>query len=326
MKMRAAIAALGVALAVTSAAAGAPYKVPRTALGQPDLQGVWNTDFLLPVEATPLTRSLVISEAEAKALAPKIAAIAANVAVFRIDGEVAERLQAASVVGLGKVRGERRTRQVVDPVDGKIPWTPQAGRQVRFFEQQLNNNPNADLPTDNPEQRPSGERCLAQFGQAPVFNVADINPRKILQTRDHVVIQMEYGAEVRIVPFAREHGPAALSSVFGDSIARWEGDTLVIETVRAPARDQLRLFPVILISDKATVIERYTRLGPVELLYQYMVVDPANYATPWRAEYSLAPVVDRMFEFACHEGNYSLPNILGAARHLERERAAAKKP
>lgn len=322
--MRGAFAALAaLAMLVAGTAAAAPYKVPRTSYGQPDLQGVWNTDFLLPVEATPITPSLVVPEAEAKTLAKQIAAQAAKTAVFKIDGEVAERLESAEAVGLAVVRGQRRTRQVVEPADGMIPWTRAARGQVRFIDGQLANNPDPPLPADNPEQRPSGERCLAQFGQPPVFNVANINPRKILLTRDHVVIHMEYGDEVRIIPFASQHQPAALTSYLGDSIARWEGDALVIETVRMPARDTLRLFPAMIVTANATVIEKYQRLSATELLYQYTVVDPAIYAGPWLAEYSLSPVPDRMFEFACHEGNYSLPNILSGAREIERRRDAA---
>src|SRR4051812_34825471 len=126
--MRGAFAALAaLAMLIAGTAAAGPYKVPRTSYGQPDLQGVWNTDFLLPLEATPITPSLVVPEAEAKTLARQVAAEAAKTAVFAIDGEVAERLETAEAVGLGVVRGQRRTRQVVEPADGKIPWTRAAG-------------------------------------------------------------------------------------------------------------------------------------------------------------------------------------------------------
>jgi hypothetical protein len=321
--MRGWFAGLALALGIAGgAAAGAPaYKAPRTPLGQPDLQGVWNTAGTLPIESTPFTPNLVVPEAEAREIVKKLADQGRSAAVFKLDPEVADRLDSAEKQGLARVRGERRTRQVIEPADGKIPWTPGMARQVRFIEGQLQNNPDPPLPTDNPEQRPSGERCLAQFGQAPVFNFVDINPREIVQTRDQVVLHMEYGNELRVVPYATAHRPGTETSTFGDAIARWDGDTLVIETVRMPQRDVLRLFPVMLVSSDATVIEKYRRIGPDELLYQYTVIDPKIYARPWLAEYALGRAKAPIYEFACHEGNYSLPSILRAARAAEAERA-----
>jgi hypothetical protein len=155
--------------------------------------------------------------------------------------------------------------------------------------------------------------------------VTDINPRQILQTRDAVVILSEYGPDLRIIPFAAAHGGSpAQASPLGDSIARWEGDTLVIETIRLPQRDTVRPLPTLLVPPSAKVIERYTRVGANELLYQYTVVDPSIYTAPWLAEYALARAARPLFEFACHEGNYSLPNILAGARQKDRDAAAAR--
>ncbi len=322
--MRIVVAALAVLLGLVGAAMAQPaYKAPRTPFGHPDLQGVWNTNFLLPLEASPGVPNLVATAAEEPAILKKLASQASSVAVFSIDGEVADQIVSQAAAGLARVRGERRTRQVVEPADGMIPWTRAAGAEVRLVTLMAVTNPDPPLPADHPEQRPTGERCLAGFGQPPVFTTTDLNPRQIVQTRDHVVIRSEYGDDVRIVPFAAQHGPGAWTSTLGDSIARWEGDTLVIETVRMPARDRLRLFPVLLVSDKSVVIEKYRRLGPNELLYQYTVVDPALYAKPWLAEYALSRSDKPMYEHACHEGNYSLANILSGARFRDRERAAS---
>jgi hypothetical protein len=155
------------------------------------------------------------------------------------------------------------------------------------------------------------------WGQPPIVSTSDINPRQIVQTRDAVVILTEYGPDLRIIPFTDKHGPATQSSVLGDSIARWEGDTLVIETVGLPAKDTIRPFPTLFVPASAKVIERYTRLSEKELLYQYTVIDPSIYTGPWLAEYSLYRTTKPIFEFACHEGNYSLPNILAGARASE---------
>jgi hypothetical protein len=172
--------------------------------------------------------------------------------------------------------------------------------------------------------RPNWERCVVGWGQPPVTSTSDINPREIVQTKDAVVVLTEYGPDVRIIPFTDQHGSLAMAGPLGDSIAHWEGDTLVIETIGLPAKDAIRPFPTLFVSASAKVIERYTRIAKNELLYQYTVVDPSIYTKPWLAEYSLYPSGKPIYEFACHEGNYSLPNILAGARRREQDAAAKK--
>lgn len=308
-------------LLLAAPAAAADYRAPRNAYGQPDLGGVWNTNFILPLEAPPGAPGLVLPEAEARAYADKLAADAASFASLAIDGEVADLSQRMREAGLGVVRGQRRTRQVVLPADGIIPMTPRGRGQVRFIETVLRNSPDPPWPSDHPEQRPSWERCVVGQGQPPITIVTDINPRQILQTRDAVVILTEYGPDLRVIPFTDEHGPAVLTGPLGDSIARWDGDTLVIETIRLPAKDMIRPLPTLLVPASAVVEERYTRFSRTELLYQFTVRDPSIYTGPWLAEYALTASPDPILEFACHEGNYSLPNILAGARAKERERS-----
>jgi hypothetical protein len=237
---------------------------------------------------------------------------------------VAEIAQRTAHTGLGVVRGQRRTRQVVQPADGKLPLTPRARARTEFIDRILRTSADPPLPTANPEERPSWERCIVGQGQPPIAVTTDLNPRQILQTRDAVVILTEYGPDLRIVPFSDYHGPPEQTPPTGDSIAHWEGDTLVVETVRLPAKDMIRPFPTLLVSAKATVVERYTRLSDTELLYQYTVKDPEVFAGPWLAEYSLTRTHQPILEFACHEGNYSLPNILAGARQQERQARAGK--
>jgi hypothetical protein len=316
LSIRNLVALAAVALLATSAAA-AGYKAPRTAYGQPDLEGVWNTHFVLPMEAQPGMPSLTLPEAEAAAYARKLSAEAGKLAIFAQDPEVAEIRADPSRSDLAIVRGQRRTRQVVQPADGMLPLTRGARGQMRFIEQALRTQTEPPFPTDGPELRPNWERCVVGWGQPPIVSTSDINPRQIVQTRDAVVILTEYGPDLRIIPFTDKHGPATQSSVLGDSIARWEGDTLVIETVGLPAKDMIRPFPTLFVPASAKVIERYTRLSEKELLYQYTVIDPSIYTGPWLAEYSLYRTTKPIFEFACHEGNYSLPNILAGARASE---------
>jgi hypothetical protein len=103
----------------------------------------------------------------------------------------------------------------------------------------------------------------------------------------------------------------------GDSIGRWEGDTLVVETIGLPDSDSFRIGPVFLVSGAAKVTERFTPVSDKELLYQFTVDDPKTYTQPWRGEFSWYRTGKQMYEHACHEGNYSLPNILAGARHEE---------
>ncbi|HEY2357168.1 MAG TPA: hypothetical protein VGH86_06940 [Phenylobacterium sp.] len=313
---------IAAALLIGGPVAAADYHAPRNALGQPDLQGVWNTHFFLPMEARPDMPSLTLPEAEAAAYARKLNAEAGKLEIFAQDPEVAEIRSDPSRSGLAIVRGQRRTRQVVQPADGMLPLTPAARGQLRFIEQALRTQSEPPFPTDGPEQRPNWERCVVGWGQPPVLSTSDINPRQIVQTRDAVVVLSEYGPDLRIIPFADKHGPLLQAAALGDAIAHWEGDTLVIETVGLPAKDMIRPFPTLFVSAKAKVIERYTRVSKTELLYQYTVVDPAIYTTPWLAEYSLYSTDKPILEFACHEGNYSLPNILAGARAKEREAAS----
>ena len=319
----------GLVLVVAALLAGAPvaaadYRAPRNVLGQPDLQGVWNTHFVLPMEAQPGMPSLTLPEAEAAAYARQLSAEASQLAIFAQDPEVAEIRADPSRSDLAIVRGQRRTRQVVQPADGMLPLTRGARSQMRFIEQALRTQSEPPFPKDGPEVRPNWERCVVGWGQPPIVSTSDINPRQIVQTRDAVVILTEYGPDLRIIPFTDRHGPLLLASALGDAIAHWEGETLVIETIGMPAKDAMRAFPILFVPASAKVIERYTRVSKTELLYQYAVVDPAIYAGPWLAEYSLYRTAQPILEFACHEGNYSLPNILAGARRSEQEARAAR--
>lgn len=295
----------------------AAYAAPRNSLGQPNLEGVWTQNFLILLEAMPQLPMLVVPEPAAKAIAAQVANGVSGAFVQQLDPEVPALMAASD--GLPIVRGERRTRSVVEPADGKLPYTPAARKEAtRGY---------GSGKVDNPEERPNWERCVTSLGLPPVTGMytTSANPRRIIQTRDAVVIHTEYGDEARIVPFSKAHGPGTLRPLLGDSIARWEGDTLVIETIGLPAEDRVRAFSNLIVPATARVTERFTRVSDKELLYQYTVEDPTAYTAPWRAEYSLYRTDQRMFEHACHEGNYSLPNILKAAR-MKDLRAAAKPP
>ena len=250
---------------------------------------------------------LVLPEKEAREFVNRAVDAFADRTTKGLDPELPEIARATE--GLPIVRGERRTRTVVQPASGILPYTEEARKESKAGP--------VTKRYDNPEERPAWERCLVGLGVPPVTNIGagSLNPRQIFQTSsEQIIIHSEYGDEARIIPFATTHKPKALHTALGDSIAHWEGNTLVIETVSLPEVDRVRLVSNLVVTKDAKVIERLTRLSNNELLYQYTVVDPAIYTAPWSAEYSLYRTDQRMFESSCHEGNYALTNILQGGR------------
>ena len=291
--------------------AAASYTVPRTSFGQPSLEGVWTQNFMMVMESTPSTPTLTVSESDAKSVLDVFVKLTAAMADSILDPEVLEL--AHSTDGLPIVRGERRTRNVVLPADGRLPYTRDARKRSS------RRGPAFDL--DNHEERPNWERCITSLGLPPVTGIGttSVNPRQIIQTPNQIVLHTEYGDEARIIPFSTTHLPPEQHSALGDSIARWEGETLVIETIGLPERDRVRAFSNLIVTGDSKVIERFTRVSENELLYQYTVEDPKIYSAPWLAEYSLYKTEQRMFEHACHEGNYSLQHILQAQRLADKK-------
>lgn len=301
-----------IALQASSALGSPPAPKPhmfraRTALGQPNLEGMWSANFLLTFEAQKDAPTLTLPEPQAKALgAARAKRVAAEFEHF-LDPETPAQMQ--TIDGLPIVRGERRTRLVTLPADGRLPYTAAARAELA--------KQSGPDPADNPEERPNSERCLVGDGQPPLTSFTFGDQLQILQTRDHVVIHTEYGDDLRVIPFTDRHRPALFRSRLGDSIARWEGATLVIETVRLPDSDRSHFYPTLLVPGEATVVERLTRVSARELLYQFTVIDPKVYSATWSGEFSWYATDKPMYEHACHEGNYSLSGILAGARHDE---------
>ena len=292
------------------------YTAPRTSFGHPSFEGIWTQNFVILMESTPQAPMLVLPEAAAKQMAAAAAAGIGDALDKSLDPEVPELMKAAD--GLPIVRGERRTRSVVLPADGKLPYTEAARKESR-----------RGAPSNNAEhieERPNWERCITSLGLPPVTGIGttSANPRQFIQTPGQIVLHTEYGDEARIIPFTGAHKPKALHSPIGDSIARWEGETLVVETIGLPENDRVRAFSNLVVGANSKVIERFTRVAENELLYQYTVEDPSVYTAPWLAEYSLYKTTQRMFEHACHEGNLSVPHILMAQREREKQVSAPK--
>ena len=300
MNLRPALAFVtALAFSTSALAQQAPgYAVPRTEHGHPDFQGVWATKFLTMLEGPPGVEHVVASPAQAEALAAKIRTSLPAL----IDPDV----QIHDIKQLAMVKGEYRTSMIVEPKDGRMPFTP-AGIELAARVGARNGQ-----MFDHPEQRPLTERCLENLGYAPMRSVPVLLPRQILQTRDHVLIVSEDAVGLRTIHLGDEPPPDSLRSDEGYSVGHWEGDTLVVKTTHLRAKDPARtvIGRPLLLSSRTRITERFTRVSPAELFYQFTIEDDELYTQPWTGEFSMAWHDGRTYEYACHEGNYSLPNIL----------------
>ena len=177
---------------------------------------------------------------------------------------------------------------------------------------------------DNPENRPLAERCILSFGSnagPPMLpNGFYNNNYTIAQTHDHVLIMTEMVHDARIIRMgAHDRLPKQLRPWMGESIGRWAGDTLVVETTNFHPLQMLRGS-----SDSLTVTERFTRTDENTILYRFTVNDPSTFTKPWSGEVPFLKMDDQLFEYACHEANYALSNILSGERSREREAAKPK--
>jgi hypothetical protein len=169
---------------------------------------------------------------------------------------------------------------------------------------------------DNPEERPAIERCLASNGAPPMQPKPESNLYQFVQTPATTVIMSEFINDARMIRMNQRHSPAAITSWLGDSVGWWEHDTLVVETKYFAPNSSVRMNAryVFLVSPDTTVIERFTRVSTDELNYVFTVSDPTFYTRAWTGETHWLRSNDRIFECGCHEGNYSLRNVLEAAR------------
>jgi hypothetical protein len=223
-----------------------------------------------------------------------------------------------------QVRGEYRTSFVVEPPDGQIPLRRDAMRnrpQQAADEESQATRPMGNF--DGPESRPLAERCILTSGSAgpPMLTYLYNNNYEFVQTDSHFVIRAEMLNYARIVRIGGSRVPADVQPLHGDSIGRWEGDTLVVETTNFHPYHANGRIPL---TRNAKVTERFTRYSDDQIVYEFTVEDPERYTRPWRGEYSFNRSRDQVYEYACHEGNYALPGILSGAREQEKRDAAAK--
>jgi hypothetical protein len=207
--------------------------------------------------------------------------------------------------------GRPMTSLIVDPPDGKLPaLTPEA--QKKNEERAAENR---EHPADGPENRSLQERCLAFNAGPPILPGPYNNFLQIFQFADHVIVFNEMIHDARVVPLdGRPHPPAAIRLWLGDSRGRWENDTLVVETTNFTDKTGFRGA-----DEGLRLVERFRRVDARTLLYEFTVENPAVFTQPWTARLPMKRTDERIFEYACHEGNYALMDILRGARYQERK-------
>jgi hypothetical protein len=311
-----------------SAERAGTYQPPRTADGKPDLQGVWTNVSLTTLLRSPQFKTDVVSEEEAARIAQRRAA-AMEKSLEPTDPNAPAPPKGGNVGGynsfygdagerLARVKGQYRTTWLVDSQNGQLPYSEQGRRTFDTKLAFVRNN------FDGPESRPMAERCVVGFGSTagpPMINVLYNNHYQIVQTGDAVLIHVEMNHDARVVRMNAKHLPKSIRPWMGDSIGRWDGDTLVVETTNFNPGEELRtnFDQSFYVSKGAKVTERFTRISPTQISYDFSVDDPATYSKVWRAEMVLNAAQGNIYEYACHEGNYALPGILAGARKAEAE-------
>jgi hypothetical protein len=327
--------------------AGAPKTataVPRTPDGHPDLQGTYDVATMTPIERPPNVQGrLGLTEAEAARIeraertrvferalpsapdrdAPPIGAPVGGYNNFWID-------RGSTVI---RVDGVPRSSIVIDPPDGKIPALTAEGKQ-RAAALRVRNGANPDDNQENldpaavnpnayndPEQRPLGERCLLGFGSTsgpPTMpNYFYNNLKQIVQTKELILILVEMDHDARMIRMNQPHLPSTIRKWMGDSVGHWEGDTLVVDTTNFTDKTRFRGS-----SDSLHVVEKFWRVDDRTLMYQFTIDDPRTWVRPWTGEYPWPATDQPLYEYACHEGNYALADILSGARAAEKDAAA----
>jgi len=342
--------------------AAAKPAIKRMPDGHPDLQGLYDVATMTPVERPNGVKNLVLTEQEAAAMeayeaqrqVKNDAPIAADRSAPPVGGERTQpktyleflELAGGGVVGgynnfwlaggthVIRVDGQARSSLVVDPPEGKIPpmKADAQKRNARYAaggavapdasESAASSGPPGAF--DGPELRPLAERCLLGFGSTsgpPTLpNYFYNNMKQIVQTKDTILILNEMVHDAREIRMNAEHLPPTVRKWMGDSVGHWDGDTLVVDTTNFTNKTRFQGS-----SENLHVVERFTRTGPKTLLYRFTVYDPTTWDREWTGEYPWSATNENLYEYACHEGNYSLGGMLRGARQREAEEEAAKK-
>jgi hypothetical protein len=316
---------------VNTPAAGATYKAPRTPDGQPDLQGVWANNDATPLQRpTELAGRQFLTEAEVASLKRR----AAELFNGETDAAFGDSVFLAAIKEVGEFTSrdkgtgnynhfwivdrefDNRTSIISDPTDGRIPpLTPAGTKRKAALDERRKMH-----PADGPEDLPLSHRCVT-FG-VPRLGAGYNSYFQIVQNKDYVAIAQEMIHDVRLIPLDnRPHLPSDVGQWHGDSRARWDDDTLVVETKNFSSKSQFRRLP----AENLHTVERFTRIGPKTIRWEVTVNDPTTWTKPWTATVMLRHTTDQIYEMACHEGNEGLPGALSGYRAQERKAQLAEK-
>jgi hypothetical protein len=325
--------------------------IPRLADGHPDLQGTYDLGTITPLERRAGT-PLVLTDEEAAKLEAQVARnydkgnaqIAGDRAAPPKGGDGTPGPY-GNVGGYNNfwldpgsryttVDGRKRASLLIDPPDGRVPPLTDAARKrnasprLRTTSDQVirEDDPGFEGADayDDPEQRPLGERCIIGFSSTsgpPILPTYFYNNlHQIVQTGDSVLILTEMVHDARVVRMNAPHLPPTIRKWMGDSTGHWDGDTLVIDTTNFTDKTRFRGS-----SEALHTVERLTRVDAHTLRYQFTIEDASTWTKPWTAEYTWPATKDLMYEYACHEGNYAMGNILRGARLKEADEAKKTK-
>jgi hypothetical protein len=299
--------------------------IPRTPDGHPDFEGVWTNATITPMERpAEFANKPTLTDAEAAVFEKGSAKELQDV-----DGKSESPLLAAAGSNgtggynvlfidrgteLARVDGVKRTSLIVDPPDGKMP------PRVPGSQKRMAAMIRSYMTFDDVKDRPLSERCIVGFGSTsgpPMMPVLYNNNYQFVQTKDSLMILVEMVHDIRVIRINGTHKPSNVRQLLGDSIGHWEGDTLVVDTTNFT--DQTIFSGA---SENLHVVERFQRVDPQTILYKVTIDDPATFSRTWTMEYPFRATAGPVYEYACHEGNYAMTDILGGARKAE---AARKK-
>src|SRR5215475_2982841 len=295
----------------------------RTADGKPNLAGIYSFSTITPLQRPQaLAGKATLSDDEAVAFEASENTRQNRDLFDPVKGQPSAGYASRAEGGVlsynefwyergSKLTNDRRTSLIVDPPSGTIPFTDTARRRVAAM-RQLSDSGLGDSYAD----RPLADRCLQGFNSGPPMTPGAYNNNvQIVQSPGLVVILNEMVHNARIIPTdGRPH--TKLRQWSGDSRGHWEGDTLVVETINFRRETSLQGSTA-----STSLVERFTRIDADTLKYEFTVSDSKSYTQPWTAMVPLVKIHGPLFEYACHEGNYALPNILAGARAQEKQKA-----
>ena len=296
------------------------WTTPRTQDRQPDLQGYWTNATFTPLERPTELASKEFFTAEEAAAYEKQRRVKDN-------SQAADDLHYDNVAwqteNYAKGVSSRRTSLIFDPPDGKVPPLTPNGQKLAA--QQVEKARRRAL-AESASARNLAERCISWGAEGPPMLGTTYNANmQIMQTASFVAIYTEMVHNVRIIPLdGRPHIPSTIHQLDGDSRGRWEGDTLVVDTSNFTDETPFRGPPAtarqdIFSSASLHVVERFTRIDPDTIAYRFTVEDPMVWTKPWTGEILMHRFEGPILEYACHEGNYGLANILAGARAAEKK-------